>query len=443
MSARAFLRTKMLGLSARLRRLSRVEHGFVGLRPQDLRFAPSRAHFDAANARLAGIEQQALARFARLERSWQRAPLPQVLIDIAYVERELDRARRAFGMFFEVFAQRGTSFGSAMAAHDVIAEDCYVAVRQHAPDIFRGRLLKPLCYMEHGFSPATMRRGVQLNRLLGEPNPFPLIRIPWDREHPWQSVFLHEVAHNLQADLGIWQENRVAVLRRVLTGLREPALARIYGLWHKEIFADLAAILLAGPAAAWGMAEFLAHPVPRVLTYRPGGAHPTGYVRILILAEMLRRMGFGRDGEHLTEVWNTLYNPRRGHRLPARLLQSSRDVIPQIVDEIAFQTRRNLAQRALVDVLPFTAADEAAICRAGRALSAAQPPSPELPPRHLVSAAAYALADGRIGPQRLSTMVTRLLNRDRSDTPTPVPEVLMRAPSPSTAHRTAAQRVAA
>ncbi len=441
MSARAFLRTKVLGLSARLRRLSRVEQGFVGLRPQDLPYAPSKAHFDAANSRLASIEQQALARYAHLERSWQRTPMPQVLIDIAYVERELDRARRAFGMFFEVFAQRGTSFGSALAAHDAIAEDCYVAVRQQAPDIFRGRLLKPLCYMEHGFSPATMRRGVQLNRLLGEPNPFPLIRIPWDREHPWQSVFLHEVAHNLQADLGIWQENRVAVLRRVLTGLREPLLARIYGLWHKEIFADLAAILLAGPAAAWGMAEFLAHPVPRVLTYRPGGAHPTAYVRILILAEMLRRLGFARDGEHLTEVWNSLYNPARGHRLPPRLLQSSREVIPQVVDEIAFQTRRNLAQRALVDVLPFTAADEAAIRAGGRRLAAGQSPDSGLPPRHLVSAAAYALADGGIAPQALSTLVIQLLNRRRGQGGGALPPVRARPAPPI--RQAAPQRLAA
>ena len=72
-----------------------------------------------------------------------------------------------------------------------------------------GPLLKPVCYMEHGYSPATMRRGVALARLLGEPNPFPLIRIPWDRDQPWQAVFLHEVAHNVQSDLGIWQENSV------------------------------------------------------------------------------------------------------------------------------------------------------------------------------------------------------------------------------------------
>ena len=103
-----------------------------------------------------------------------------------------------------------------------------------------------------------------LNRLLGAPNPFPIIRIPWDRDNPWQAVFLHEVSHNLQADLHIWQENKQAVLKRVLKDTRDRFLTQTYGRWHKEIFADLAALLLGGPAAAWGRRCFwpILPPVP-------------------------------------------------------------------------------------------------------------------------------------------------------------------------------------
>jgi len=413
MEARAFLRTRILDLAGRLRRLARMGHRTVGIRPQDLPYAPSAEHFQAANQRLAKIEAQIQRRFQQLMGTWSRAPLNRVLVDIALVERELDRARRAFGLFFEVFAQRGTTFAPALAAHDAIAADCYTAVRRAAPRIFPGPLLKPLSYMEHGYSPATMRRGVTLSRLLGEPNPFPIIRIPWDRDHPWQSVFLHEVAHNLQADLGIWQENRTAVLRRVLGIARDPGLARIYGLWHKEIFADLAALLLGGPAAAWGMASFLAHPAPRTMTFRPGGAHPTAYLRILILVEMLRRMGFASEANRLRRVWQTLYNPHRFHRLPARLLMTSSHVIPQIVDEIAYQTRRNLAHRALADILPFRTEDERAIREGARQLEEGHASRVDLPPRHIVSAASYALGSGRIPPHRLSREVIRRLNDSR------------------------------
>jgi hypothetical protein len=409
LEVRTFLRTKIIALAARARRLAHIDYASVGIRPQDMPYAPSVAHFQAANQRLHKIDQQIQRRLQYLQETWTTSPLNRVLIDVALVEREIDRARRTFGLFFEVFGQRGTTFAPNLAAHDAIAANCYAAIRQAAPRLLRGPLLKPICYMEHGFSPATMRRGVSLSRLLGEPNPFPLVRIPWDRDNPWQPVFLHEVSHNLQADLGIWQENRRAVLRRTLNFTGDPGLTRIYGHWHKEIFADLAAILLGGPAAAWGMAIFLAHPAPRTLTFRPGGAHPTAYLRILILAEMLRRIGFGAEGDRLRRVWQTLYNPGQFNRIPPRLLLTSERVIPEVVDETAFQTRRNLAQRALVDIIPFTEVDEEAIQAGARRLLEGRVPN--LPPRHLVSAAGYAMATGRIPPRQLANLVIEHLNQ--------------------------------
>jgi hypothetical protein len=328
------------------------------------------------------------------------------LLAMAMVERELDRARRAFGMFFEVFAQRGTAFARSLAAHDAIARDCYAVVRANAPQIFPGPLVPPLTYLEHGYSPATMRRGVTLSRLLGERNPFPLIRIPYDRDRPWQAVFLHEVAHNLQADLGLWVQNKNAVIERLAEARLDPLAISIFGRWHKEIFADLAALLLGGPASAWGLALFLAHPADKVMTYRPGGAHPTGYLRVLILAEMLRRMDFADHATQLASVWERLYNPRRGHRMPARLLGEARRAIPAVVDEIVYQPRRSLAERALATIIPFSRDDQAAIRRGGMLL--AQGRDPDLPPRFLVSAAAYAIEAG-VEPRDLSERFIRLL----------------------------------
>ena len=415
MDVRRFLQAKITGLYARPSRLARVDNAFVGLRPQDMPYAPSPEHFQAANARLSAVEQRIHDRFEQLRTDAGRRAPQRVLVDIALVERELDRARRLFGMFYEVFAQRGTAFGPSLAAHDSIAADCYTAIRQAAPRLFDAPLLKPVSYMEHGYSPATMRRGVALSRLLGEANPFPLIRIPWDRDQPWQSVFLHEVAHNIQADAGIWQENRQAVLRRVMGRAGSPMLASVYGRWHKEIFADLAAILLGGPAAAWGMADFLAHPQPRTMTFRPGGSHPTAYLRVYLLAEMLRRMGFQADATRLLRVWQALYRADTGHRIPAGLMSSAPRLIPEVVDEIAFQTRRNLAQQALADVIRFDAGDQDAILAGARRLQAGKPV--DLPPRHVVSAAHYALESGRIAPQRLAHAVTDQLSGSRTRAP--------------------------
>jgi hypothetical protein len=157
------------------------------------------------------------------------------------------------------------------------------------------------------------------------------------------------------------------------------------------------------------LAIFLAHPLPRVMTYRPDGAHPTGFIRVLILAEMLRRMGFAEAGGKLGRVWRRLYDVRRLNRMPVRLFGTAPRLIPHVVDEIAFQTRRNLAQHALADVIPFRQGDEEAIRRAAERLADGRAPPATLPPRHLVSAASYALATGRIRPQLLSEIAVERL----------------------------------
>ena len=350
-----FLRVKARTLASRARQLVALTPEAVGLRPEDMPYAPRPEHFAAANKRLQAITRAVQGRLAELGNTADAKPEDQ-LLSMAMVEREIDRARRAFGMFFEVFAQRGTAFNRRLAAHDAISIDCYDAIRQASPRTFRGPIVPPLTYLEHGYSPATMRRGVTLSRLLGETNPFPLIRIPYDRDRPWQAVFLHEVAHNLQADLGLWVQNRDAVIQRLAEERAPPLVISIFGRWHKEIFADLAALLLGGPASAWGLATFLAHPADKVMTYRPGGAHPTGYLRVQILAEMLHRMKFEDHARNLRSVWKRLYDPRRGHRIPALLLNHAKQAIAAVVDEIAFQPRRALAERALATIIPFAPA---------------------------------------------------------------------------------------
>jgi len=407
-AVRRFLALKVRGLKSRAHRLASLTPRDVGYRPQDLPYTPSAGHFRAANEHLAAIDRAVRQRLAELDRVITQSTSPQnALMALAMVEREIDRARRAFGMFFEVFAQRGTAFAPALAAHDAIARDCYAAVRANAPRLFPGPLLEPITYLEHGYSPATMRRGVTLSRLLGEKNPFPLIRIPWDRDRPWQAVFLHEVSHNLQADMGLWVENRNAVLQRLATDGLAPLAISIFGRWHKEIFADLAACLLGGPAVAVGMAVFLSHPPDKVMTYRPGGPHPTGFLRVFILAEMLRRMGFPKDARQLTELWALLYNPRRGHRLPPILLHEAPRAIPAVVDEICFQPRRNLAETALASLIRFSADDEAAIRRGALRLARGQWPT-GLPPRFVVSASGYALEAGAAIPGLSRLVITNL-----------------------------------
>ena len=96
--------------------------------------------------------------------------------------------------------------------------------------------------------------------------------------------------------------------------------------------------------------------------------------------------------------------------MPQELLAGAGRAIPAIVDEIGFQPRRNLAERALAGVIRFTAADQAAIRRGALLLARGRWPA-ELPPRQLVSACGYALEAGADIPTLSRLMLGHLARR--------------------------------
>jgi hypothetical protein len=424
----SFLEAKVRSLLARARRLSRLTPASVGIRPQDVPYAPSPGHFAAANARLAEIDRDVSRRLAPLAahlRSAGGSPQPMLLDHAAAVEKEVDRARRAFALFFDLFSQRGTEFAPALAACDEIAADCYSAVKTRGADLFTGPLLEPLTYLEHSVSPATYRRGVMLQRLLGESNPFPLVRVPHEHiEAPWgMGVLLHEVSHNLHGDLGVWHENAGALARRVLGLTGSAGLTRIWARWHKEIFADLLALLLGGPASSRSMQEFLAYPPSRMLTFQPLGVHPTPFWRGFLLAEMLHRMGFSSEARATADLWRRLYAPYAPGRMPRALFATAPALIPHVVDEVAFQPRRGLAQKALADLVQFSPRDEALVRRAARTIANGQVPR-ELPARFAVSASRYAFEQRLAPPRAIARTVLHDLARRGAQRPAARPTPL-------------------
>jgi hypothetical protein len=82
-------------------------------------------------------------------------------------------------------------------------------------------------------------------------------------------------------------------------------------------------------------------------------------------------------------------------------------LVAAVVDEIAYQPRRNLANKLLANVIRFTAQDQAAIRRGAFDLKSGQPPT-GLPPRHVVSACRYALEAGA-EPNALGALIIQLL----------------------------------
>src|SRR5207244_13340953 len=130
-----------------------------------------------------------------------------------------------------MFVHRLSRFGERLLSVDRIAANCYedlylgIGSAQPTPSLL------PFSYASSGFSPATFRRGVPLARLRFNKNLFPLIMLPQHRlDNVWAlSSVLHEVSHNLQADLGLWDEMPGHIYRRLTDeGRIAPKVARVW-----------------------------------------------------------------------------------------------------------------------------------------------------------------------------------------------------------------------
>ena len=127
---------------------------------------------------------------------------------------------------------------------------------------------------------------------------------------------LHEVSHNLQSDLGLNKAVPVALGRRLLEEDCPPAVVQTWVRWNREIFADLSALLLGGPAVVGSLLDVVGRSPRAVVAYNPRGPHPTPWFRVYLSTELLRRMGFAEEAERYEALWSKIYPDPRAGTLP-------------------------------------------------------------------------------------------------------------------------------
>src|SRR5262249_34957176 len=175
-------------------------------------------------------------------------------------------------------------FGLWLWSTDRIALDCYQAAYLGIGKEKSVPAPPPFCYMRTGFGPATYRRSIKLRQLGRELNPFPLIQLPYHRMvNPWTlGAGLHEVAHNLQSDLGLSLAVPRAIARRLLREGLGVDIARTWVKWNRETFADVSALLLGGPAVVASLMDVVGRSLQITYAFNPSGVHPISYLRVLI-----------------------------------------------------------------------------------------------------------------------------------------------------------------
>lgn len=367
--------------------------------------APSPAHLLAANALMArlrrlvvdtAVRQREASRAAIAEPDWPALARATRVKD--EVGAAVSATEKVWQFYWDIFNQRQTVLAEKLLAADRVALDCY---QYTYGGLGKARSIPtpaPFAYLESGLGPATFRRGVLMTRLGRLPNPFPLVKLPYHRlVCPWTlGAIPHEVAHNLQSDLGLWNAVPKVIYRNLRKAGIEPALARIWMRWHKETFADLLGVLLIGPAFIGSLMDVVAKAPEVVARFHPRAVHPTPFLRVLINAHLLERTGFPREGRAYRDAWLKLYPPGRVAGLPEGLWRSFPQACRIAVDTIAFTPYPQLGGKRLAEVVAFRPQDEEVAAEAAARLARGRDPG-IVPERFLIAASRIAL-DRRLAP---------------------------------------------
>jgi len=368
--------------------------------------SPTEGHIQGANELMASLRKPLLLMTKRVSdaarqaiASPDRARLTRVLELKDGAHQWVQAIEKVWDFYFELFGQRQTRFADWLLSCDRIALDCYqysylgigVAKTVPAPP--------PFSYMRTGFSPATFRRAVPLQRLGRQKNPFPLIQLPYHRlMNPWTlGAVLHEVSHNLQNDLGLDQVVPRAIERRLLAAGMPADVARTWKGWNRETFADMAGVLFGGPAIVASLMDVVGRSKANTMTFHDGAPHPTPYLRTFLSCELLRRMGFDADGKAFSKAWSRLYPLSASAQIPRAMLATFDEAHRLVVDTICFSRYEQLGQRSLAEVIRFEPKEQVMIEEAAVRLASGNDPG-VVPERFLISAARLAFDRGLARP---------------------------------------------
>jgi hypothetical protein len=361
--------------------------------------APSEGHIQSVNSLITGLRRGLLKMSNHVHDAITVASEKPTTRRLQRVVGRKDRAHRwvqgiekIWDFYFELFGQRQGNYGDWLLACDRIAMDCYQAAYTNLGVARSVPAPPPFCYMRTGFAPATIRRGIRVRKLGKQLNPFPLVQLPYHRlVNPWTlGAVMHEVSHNLQSDLGLSKDIPRQLGVRLLNAGLGRSVASVWVRWNREMFADMSALLLGGPHVVGSLMDVIGRAPEATLAYKSTGPHPTPYLRLLISAELLRRMGFEAEAERYTRAWTRIYpNPYAG-TIPKKVVATFPKACRLAVDSMCYRPYRSLGNKGLAEVIRFGKKDQKMIEEAAERLAAGTDPG-IVPERYLIGAARHAL----------------------------------------------------
>ena len=319
------------------------------------------------------------------------------------VVKNIIRAQKSWNFFRDKLDLRHSpSHKESLWVADTIAWDCHRPVMNNAVQfgIIQPTQLRepPLVYCTAEYSPATWVRGSRPNDGraydLGETVlPIPVVEMPWDHlGSAWEYLALHhEVGHDIEADLKLRNVLQQSLQTTLAAAGVPPNRIAVWIKWEGEVFADLCALQLAGPAFTDALMRLIMLPADSVKIFDEDDPHPTNYPRILMNAAYIRTLGNTPAlSDHATQievVWKAIYGDNTGDPTLDGLPQDFPLVFTALMDT-KFPVLKNHSVRELI---PFSVADDARIRAAERFFRTGMNRPNGLPVRHTVSAARMAI----------------------------------------------------
>jgi hypothetical protein len=361
--------------------------------------APSEGHIQVVNQLITKLRRGLLKMSEKVHDAIATASekpssqrLQQVVASKDRAHRWVQGIEKIWDFYFELFGQRQGKYGDWLLSCDRIAMDCYQAAYTGLGVARSVPAPPPFCYMKTGFAPATIRRGMRMRRIGKQMNPFPLVQLPYHRlVNPWTlGAVMHEVSHNLQNDLGLNKDIPRQVGLRLLKANLGRGVSSVWVRWNREMFADMSALLLGGPEVVGSLMDVIGRAPAAVFGFNPRGPHPTPYLRLLISAEMLRRMGFEAEAKQYARAWTQIYSNPRAGSIPKKVLATFPKACAVAVDAMCFQPYPSLGDKSLSELIRFEKKDQAMIEESAKRMAAGVDPG-IIPERFLIGAARVAL----------------------------------------------------
>ncbi len=335
------------------------------------------------------------------------------------VTQDIVEAQRVWDFFRDKLLLRSSPrYRDGLWMADTIAWSAYRPVIERAVqlEILVADELRepPLTYLTAEPSPATWVRRSRPNDgrdyELGQAKlPIPVIAIPWEHlENPWELLsILHEVGHDIEADLGLRPALRQSI-NKALTDASVPEDRKKRWLaWQGELFADLVALELGGPAYARTLMHLLLLPKKEVQTFDDTDPHPLPYLRILVNAMYIRTLTRKKsddavpqavlaDADAIESEWKELYGEPASSK---PFLETDAPLVLKAMMDTPFEVLADKNKtppepKTVRDLVRFTVQIDAVVRKWAAYIATGQnQPSDEIKePRHLVSAARIAVS---------------------------------------------------